>query len=143
MDQNLELLNYVYQNTKMGEELTSTVLKSVKDEHLKRDLITQMEGYSSLNDKARAQIYQDDEKPKEINPMVRTMSKSSTMWNTMMDKSPTHIAEMMIQGSTMGIIEATEKLNQYETAEKSVRSLARDVVHFEQNNIERLKSYLK
>lgn len=143
MDQNVEFLNKIYQNTKMGEELTRTVLKSVKDEHLKQDLVTQMEGYSSLNDKARAKIYRDNEDPREVSPMMRTMSKTSAMMNSLVDNSPTHIAEMMIQGSTMGIIEATEKLNRYEAADRNIRNLAREVVEFEQNNIERMKAYLK
>lgn len=142
MDQNLELLNYIYQNTKTGEESIQTLLNSIDDSHLKQDLITQMEGYASLNQKARKAIYQNNKEPKQPGILNKAMIHTSIKMNTLKDKSNSHIAEMMIQGSTMGIIEATEKLNQYETAEKNVRNLADQVVSFEQKNIERLKGYL-
>jgi hypothetical protein len=49
---------------------------------------------------------------------------------------------MMIQGSTMGIIEAKKALSQSKDASRPARKLADEVIAFEQNNIERLKEYL-
>ena len=50
---------------------------------------------------------------------------------------------MMIQGSSMGITEALQKLHQYENdADKEIRKLMEDLKDFEEKNIERLKKYL-
>lgn len=42
----------------------------------------------------------------------------------------------------MGVVDITEHLNHCREADSTVRGLANDVLHFEQNNIERLKSFL-
>ena len=46
MTQDMDLLNKVYQDTKMGEENLNILLKSVKETDLRDDLVTQMQGYS-------------------------------------------------------------------------------------------------
>ena len=62
---------------------------------------------------------------------------------TMKDRSVSNIAGMLINGSTMGIIDAVKKLHQYEKeTEKSVRKLMEDLQKFEEKNIEELKAYL-
>ena len=62
---------------------------------------------------------------------------------TLTDQSVSHIAKMMIQGSSMGITEALQKLHQYENdADKEIRKLMEDLKDFEEKNIERLKKYL-
>lgn len=142
MDQNLEFLNDIYRNTKIGEESLGTLLKRVDDIHMKKDIITQMEGYACLNAKARNQIEKSGGKPQEVGPMKKAMVNNGIRMNAMTDQSNTHFAEMLIQGSTMGIVQATEAMNKYEAAEQDVKSLANEVVSFEQNNIERLKAYL-
>ena len=62
--------------------------------------------------------------------------------NTMVDHRPSHVAEMLIQGSTMGVIDITENMNNYSNAEQPVKDLAKQVLDFENQNIERLKTYL-
>ena len=62
----------------------------------------------------------------------------------MMDTSLSHIAEMMIQGSNMGIIEMNKCINTCERGgcEGGAVKLAQDIVEFEQQNLERMKKYL-
>ncbi|MPN51594.1 hypothetical protein SDC9_199242 [bioreactor metagenome] len=61
---------------------------------------------------------------------------------TMMDKSPSHIAEMLITGSTMGTIDAIKNIKKYKDAEPSILELMNDLKKFEENNIEQLKAFL-
>ena len=60
----------------------------------------------------------------------------------MMDASTGHIAEMMIDGSNMGITDTTKLLNNYDTRDSDAVRLARDVVRFEEHNLETMKRYL-
>lgn len=61
----------------------------------------------------------------------------------MKDHSASNIAAMLIQGSSMGITEALQKLNQYEgETEKDIRKLMEELKKFEERNIEELKAYL-
>ena len=61
---------------------------------------------------------------------------------TLTDKSPSHLSEMLIQGSTMGIIDATKRINQYDDADKDVLDLANRLLEFEKDNQEEWKKFL-
>lgn len=142
MKQDENLLNKIYQDTKMGEESINVLLKSVGETKLRSDLITQMEGYASLNTKAKKQIYENRESPVEEAFFTKLMASGMTRMNAAAASTPQKIAEMMIQGSTMGIVEAKKALSQCKNASRPAKKLADEVIAFEQNNIERLKEYL-
>ena len=61
----------------------------------------------------------------------------------MADDSTSHIAKMLIQGSSMGITEAVKKLHQYENdVEKDIKKLMERLQEFEEENVEKLKDFL-
>lgn len=138
----MELLQFVYQNTKMGEDNLRSLLPSVEDTDLKSHLHRQMTGYSKFNNQAEEEICKRNGQPKENSAMSKFASRMGVKMNAMKDHSASHIADMMIQGSTMGIVDMTEHLNRCGDVDATAKRLANDVVHFEQNNIDRLKSYL-
>lgn len=61
---------------------------------------------------------------------------------TMVDKSRSHMAEMLIQGSTMGINDAIKKLKEYPDAEPKIGKLMGDLQKFEEKSLEKLKGFL-
>lgn len=143
MQQDTELLNSIYQNTKMGEEALDNVVRSVDNDRIKSDIQQQMAGYSHLYSQAQQQLAEQHAEPKDINGLTKASSYIGAKLNTLIDHSPSHIAEMLIQGSTMGVIEMTESLNRCASASPPVKDLANQVVTFENQNIERMKTYLR
>ena len=83
---------------------------------------------------------------KEAGIVARLSSKMGSAMNTLLDATTSHLAEMMIEGSTMGITEHTRISHELERSDdpnrEAVDRLAKDVVSFEQKQIERLKQYL-
>ena len=61
---------------------------------------------------------------------------------TMSDKSNSHIADMLIFGSNMGIVEATKKIHKYAGADKEILDLMKKLLAFEERNCEDLKCFL-
>ena len=62
---------------------------------------------------------------------------------TLTDKSPSHIAEMLIIGSNMGVIDAIKNIKKYEQeAEANIIKLMKKLLRFEENNIQQLKKFL-
>ena len=53
-----------------------------------------------------------------------------------------HIAEMMINGTTMGIVDMTKKLNQLDEADAGAKKLAEEFIRGQQKSIEVLKQHL-
>ncbi len=63
-------------------------------------------------------------------------------FNTITNKTPSHIAEMLIQGSTMGIIDVTKRLKEYKDVGQDILALADRLLKFEQQNVDELKKFL-
>ena len=61
---------------------------------------------------------------------------------TMADRSDAHIAEIVIQGATMGVIEMTKALNSYDGADAGARDLASRFVVQQNETIDRQKVFL-
>lgn len=62
--------------------------------------------------------------------------------NTIKDKSNSHIADMLIQGTTMGIIEGRKLLNQNPNADEEIKQILNGFVKMQENNVEKLKTFL-
>ena len=59
------------------------------------------------------------------------------------DNSDASIADMLIKGMSMGILDIEKKLSQYdEIANKKSIKLAKDCLKFQQESITQLKKYL-
>ena len=70
------------------------------------------------------------------------MGWTSLQMNTMMDKSNNKIAELLIRGNTMGIVQGREILNQNPDLDKNTKSIINEFIQLQENNIEKLKTYL-
>ena len=61
---------------------------------------------------------------------------------TLMDKSANHIAEIMINGNTMGLIETTRTMKQYSDVQPEIQSLGQALIQTEESGIQKMKNYL-
>lgn len=141
---NLDIYNHIYKNAEMGYDSISSVLPKVTDDRFRAELAMQMEGYKKLSETAAAKLKNANTPPKPISPIKKLPARAGIAVNTMFDSSVSHIAEIMINGSNMGIVDITKKLNtvNLQSCEEDALNLGRDIANFEQQNIERLKSYL-
>ena len=134
----------IYKNTKMGADSIINLLPHVKDDTLRSIMTMQLDGYEKYAADAAKALSQRGVKAKEENLATRLFARMSMAIHTMMDATTSHIAEMMVEGSNMGITDMTKLLNDHagDTACDSAVRLAREVVHFEEHNLEMLKRYL-
>jgi len=142
MKGNVELLNYIFQNSQMGLDTISQLLKIVKDEEFKKNLQFQVAEYGNINSAAIEKLHQNGCEAKELGKLTKISTYMLINMKTLTDKTTSHIAEMLISGSTMGIIEATKNIKEYNNAEKSILDLVDRLLKFEQNNVEQLKKFL-
>lgn len=141
-NQNTQLLKEIYEASAMGMEATKLVLPKVTDESLRGDIERQAQKYKGLAVKTEKMLAKQGETPDAEPAMKKAMLWGSVQMNTLVDSSPTHIAEMMISGTTMGIIDMTKKLNQLDEADAGAKKLAEEYIQGEQKNIELLKQHL-
>ena len=142
MNENVELLNYIHQNAKMGISTINKLLDIVEEDEFKKYLESQYNEYKEIFDESDRKLHDIGKEAKGIGDFQKVSTNFMINLNTLTNKSASHISEMMIQGSTMGTIDATKKLNRYKNADNDIRKLASDLLKFEEKNIEELKKFL-
>lgn len=142
MNDNARLLNFVYQNSQMGVDSIRQLMGIVENKELKEHLKAQFQGYEEFQDASRRMLEDNGLDEKEISMLSRVSTYLMINMQLLTDKSTTHIAEMMIQGSNMGVIDAIKHLNECEGADQEIRNLMEKLQKFEEHNIEKLKAFL-
>lgn len=142
MNKNIEFLNYIYQNAEMGKNTISQLINIIDDTPLKQSLKLQLNRYTQIYNLASNKI----EEAKKDSKGIGTFSKFTTYLminiNTLTNRTPSHIAEMMMQGSTMGIIDVTKNIKKYASDSKDILELADRLLNLEQQGFEQMKSFL-
>ena len=144
MEKTPELLCYIYKNVKMGSDAIVDLLPKVKDPSFKTALTAQLNGNEKFAGEAEKQLTPMGIKPMEEPMMKKMMTKMGISMNTMMDSSVGHMAEMLIKGSTMGITDMTKHVREFEGegCPEQALKLGRELITFEQNNIEKMMGFL-
>lgn len=143
MNGNVELLNYIHQNSEMGKNTIKQLIDISQDEEYKEMLQSQLEEYKMIYDTTDEKIKELNKQAKDINVFSKASTYVMVNLNTLVNKTPSHISEMLIQGSTMGIIDITKKIKEYPNADKEILEIANKLLKLEQNNIEECKKYLQ
>ena len=139
---NLYVLNEIHKGAKMGMDSISTVSEKVSEPNFKDNLSFQYTQYGDILDSINEIYKKYGNIPKDDNPMASVMSWTGIQMNTLTDKSNSHIADMLIQGTTMGIIEGRKLLNQNPNIDEEVRQVLDTFVKMQENNVEKLKTFL-
>ena len=142
MESNQELLNLIYENAKMRENAINNILPSVEDVGLRGSLYQQREGYRNFATLAAKELAHKQTKPPKAKLTAEAGTYIGIRLNTLKDSSASHIAEMTINGSTMGIIQMTRKIRNFPESDHKSLDLAKNIITFEQHNIDNLKGYL-
>lgn len=139
---NLYVLNEVHKGAKMGMDSISTVSEKVSEPNFKDNLSFQYTQYGDILDSVNEIYKKYGTIAKDDNPMTEVMAWTGIQMNTITDKSNSHIADMLIQGTTMGIIEGRKLLNQNPNIDQEVRQVLDTFVKMQENNVEKLKTFL-
>lgn len=142
MNKDTELLNFIHQNAEMGKNTMTQLIAITDDPSFQQKLSQQLEDYNRVCMASDVLLQSTGHETKGLSPLTKVSTYISVNMNTMTDKSPSHISEMLIQGSTMGIIDITKKLKEYKDADPGILALGCALLEQEEANIERLKKTL-
>lgn len=145
MNENMELLNIIYENAEMGMHTLnnlSGILKS-KDNKIKGLIEDEILEYKKYLKETEKLLKKNKVEPKQLNLMSKIGSKMGITMETMKDNSDPAIASMVIEGITMGIVEMQTKINTYKKiVDKKINKLANNFLEFQENEIEKLKTFM-
>lgn len=142
-NQNAELLNFIYQNAQMGVDTITQLMDITTDDVFKERLHAQLKEYRAIHDKAAQMLEANGFNEEGLSAFEKIRTYLMINFQTLADNSVSHIAEMLIVGSCMGVIDAIRNIRKYkDTAEKDILELMEHLKTFEEKNAERLKKYL-
>ena len=142
MNGNTELLNYIYQNSQMGVNTINQLMDIVEDEKFKNHLESQFNEYKEIHSAAREMLNKNGYDEKGISKLDKVKTHLMIDMETLKDKSASHISEMLIIGSNMGVINAVKNIKKYKDAEQEIVDMMEKLLRFEENNIQQLKEFL-
>ncbi len=145
MNENAELLEFIYQNASMGVKSCTNLIKilNTKDNKIKKIVEGELKGYENFVKKSEKLLKKYKVEPKEKGVMADLMSKMGMNMEMMKDNSDARVADMLTKGFTMGNVDISKKIDRFEgDADKDILKLAKDLLKFGNENIELLKPYL-
>lgn len=144
MDENINLtiLNEIAKATKMGLSNITFVSDKITDEIMKEELSTQYADYGKILDKVNTQFEKYGEIPDSAPLGATIMGWTGVQMNTMIDKSNSHIADLMMQGNLMGIIESQKLLNHNPEMDETVKDTLNEFITLQNNHINKMKQFL-
>ena len=126
----------------MGRDAIHFIMDKVEDEALREELNNQYAKYKEISNRI-SELYPEysNDEPHKTNAMNKAMTWYGIEMKTMMDDSTSKIAELLLQGTNMGIIEGRRLLN-HKNVEESVHSLIQEYVDMQEEAVEKLKTFL-
>lgn len=142
MTGNAELLNFIYQNSQMGIITISQLLDMIDDMDFKMQLQAQLKEYRTFNKEVMQMLNKNGYDEKGIGAFDKLRTYLMINMQTLTNKTTSHIAEMLIIGSNMGIIDAIKNIRKYQEAEKDIVGLMNRLLETEEKNVNQLKAFL-
>lgn len=142
MDANAEYLNYIHKNTQMGTDTIGQLLDIAEDKEFREALNSQYREYESIEKEAERLLRENNKEEKDISLYQKVSAYLMINAKTLTDKSPSHIAEMLMQGSTMGIIDITRNNRKYQGTDKEISDLGNRLLKFEETNFNECRKFI-
>ncbi len=142
MEKTIHLLNDICKNTEMGADGIKLVKKRCKNPAMHTALEHQLDEYGAIYSQASMLLGRLGETPKRIPAAAKIAAHLSTTAKGLRGMSTTKIAEMMVQGNTMGVIQITRQANRCRGCHPDAAHLAAKLVETEERNVDDMKRFL-
>ena len=138
-----EVLNNVYKNAHIALQSISDVTPECKNEGMRNELQYEYDGYEKFIGEISTYMKDNGVIPKEVGVMQKAMMWTSIKMKTATDDSCSHIADMMLKGTIMGITELLQILSRSDgQVESGTLEYAKKLKDLEEGYEENLKALL-
>lgn len=141
-ENNIKILDELNKGCCMGSDAVKFVLDKIDGKEFKKTVENLLEKYEDLEEKIN-KVYSkySDNEPDETTMMNKAMTWYGIQVRTINDSSATKLAEMLLQGLNMGIIDG-EKLLNHESVDKKVAGLIKEYIDMQEKAVEEIKPFL-
>jgi len=143
MNETIQLLQDVARNARTGEAAIGALMEKAESAGMRDELRRERDQYRAAARDAESALAAAGGQAEPVGMMQKAGMWVGTQMNTLTDRSNAHIAEMVIQGATMGIIEMTKARNTCPDADDRAADLASRFIVEQNDIIDRQKEYLR
>lgn len=141
-EENKKVLNEIHKGLIMGMESLSVIEPKISSDEFRRLINSQYNEYADILLNVNSNLEEYNVKGEDTSPMQKVMGWSSIQMSTLMDDSDSKISDMLIRGTTMGIIEGRKMLNNNDNIDKDVKDILYTFVSKQEHDVEKLKEWL-
>lgn len=145
MDENIELLEYIYKDSDMSVITLEKLLQELndKDNKIKKKTEEILKSYEDFLSKSKKLLNKFDSPLEENSYIAKMGAKMGIKKEVKSDNSDAAIADMLIKGISMGSIDIEKRITNYkEVVNKKYLDFASEFLKFQQKTIEELKAFL-
>ena len=137
---NKDILDEINKGCYMGIHAIKIILDKTDHLEFKELLDKQIDMYEEISSRIM-DIYPSKNPPEEISNMAKLMSWYGIQKDTILDNSTSKLADLLLNGTNMGIIEGRKLLNN-KNMDKKIHKICSDYVKIQEKYIEKLKKFL-
>ena len=137
-----DILNTIYKNSRMAYDSTKQVIGRCRDKELGEYLKRQKDHYAGACMTARRRLEASGMKAQPVPAMQQTMAQMGIAMKTAVNNDRSHIAELMYDGTNMGIVNIARSVNHSRNATPETIKLAEDLLSGEEKYADGLRKFL-
>ena len=140
----VEILDELSKSCQLAMSNISFLSTKSIQKNIKKELVSIYSGYTDILSQINKNFESLGEIPSNVSPNLKMFGLCSINLNTKIDKSSSHIAEIMIQGLNMGIIKCQKLLNSSNSTiiKDQTLNLVKQFLNFQEQSIQKLKAFL-
>lgn len=143
MQNELNILDEINKGATMGIDAIKDIKPKVQDRNFLEMLDIEENKYQTISTKVNDMYKKfSDKEPHTPNAMEKTMASWGIEMKTLTDDTTSKLAELLVKGTNMGIIEGRRLLNHNPNASGEVHSLLEEFVTMQEDSVQTLKKYL-
>lgn len=145
MKENFELYEHIYKDAEMSCYTLEKLMKNLKekDNKIKRVLEDILKEYTSFLTSTKKELEDNNIELEKTDSMTKMMANMGIKKEVKNDNSDSSIADLLIQGISMGTIDMEKKIKAYDKdVNKNQLNFAKKFLKFQEAAIEELKKYL-
>ena len=140
---NNDFINEVWRNAHIALQSISDIKDSITNDGLKAEVLKEYEGYETVIGELSKFMTERGYERKDVGALKKAMMWSSIKLNTAFDDSRSHIAELMLKGTNMGVTSLYEIINDtLSDVDDDIKAYAIKLKDLEESYAENLKKFL-
>lgn len=143
MKENINALDEISKGASMGMDAINFIIDKIEDKSFKKVLVKQYKQYQEIEKEIKKiyKKYNSEDTPHKTNIVNKAMTWYGIEMKTLTDQSNSKIAELLIQGTNMGIIEG-KKIANNKKISKEIQKIVNQYIDMQEEILEKLKKYL-